>query len=179
MLRLQYQLYPCERWRLSLAQTSPAITHTSLQGRKKKKKKWCIKLQQKKITQWPVALVEYIYVYKKNLSADEWSTKTDPRKYLKVRDLFWTGFITGLWGGRNCAPTELKHRGRLPNLSGTKCWGEPKNHRPPLLLFLQRRIINNTTRRRGGTLLSTVEEGGRGADFSFWKTERGKKTSGS
>lgn len=42
------------------------------------------------------------------LTAEEWNTKTDPRKYLKVRDLFWSGFITGLGAGRNCAPAELK-----------------------------------------------------------------------
>lgn len=42
---------------------------------------------------------------------------SDSRKYLKARDLFWTGFITGLCRRKELSARKTKIKGRVPKTS--------------------------------------------------------------
>lgn len=42
---------------------------------------------------------------------------SDSRKYLKARDLFWTGFITGLCRRKELCARKTKIKGRVPKTS--------------------------------------------------------------
>lgn len=90
--------------------------------------------------------------------AEEENIKTDPRKYVKVRDLFWTGFITGLRRKELCT-RRTKIMRQAPKTSVGQKNEEASQKTTALLLFFNQRGTDSTETETRRKRYSLQEEG--------------------